>query len=807
MATETTSGTTSIKEAVELLLAQRDDIKEIVDYCKEWIAGPDGSSVTNPVTGETVESLPTQLEKLLNDYPLNTIAKLLYSIAEGIEQDNILYIPAGETSATSAGEYFILNGDDYKLYKWENPVAGNITIGTDYNGGEKTITSTSGTDVIVDIKPTIKTNDVIGSYKGKYVYNHLGQKYYVPVYMADGTEVSDTSVLTSTIDNGIATISSGGSEKTLILFSLFADDDRVTSKSIWLSIYNGYSPTLMNAQDVINTAWRNNIAVIVPDNIYYVSERCLASTKNTMLGIADKYGASTLKAAPTYFGTIIDTLNWDLLKNNNVVTLFPDPDDDSYIAPCPYGIKIKGITVLGNFTENTTTRTQGDGFGARLYGKDLDLSITAEKTCNMGVWTFLPSSGTDDGQVSLTNVEGVTVGRGRDYPLIEVFTANTGAEGFVFDGPQDATLGKISTTGSASTEIGENLNIDSLEYPSSGATTDDDYKGCPGLNIRKSCHMTDFINAFWNRNGWACYLDKNAADSSLRLEHGGHLQVDSSRGGLFVGESTRIILNSIFTVRMNPAGDNSWPSLRCLSIIGLKCPVVDTKVLNTDYAAEVPVYDIRGRNSELGLSIYASKNVGDGLHLEGAFHNIKVNFRDLKHTSTNATHGLKDKSTNSIISGSIDGCDVTLLLEHIDSSNSQYGSYVTGNHYDLVTRGTGGYFDHILGIEELAYNELGTLGISFRNSSEPEFLYRSQVMQTQTLSLSSDATGTIDIPHRCIYQIKKPYLKVDITTISGDEPTVNTLKINAVANYGTTIEYDLSGITQASEYLITLRNV
>lgn len=539
----------------------------------------------------------------------------------------------------------------------------------------------------------------------------------------------------------------------------------------------GYDVALENAHTVVNVVSALGIQIKAADNSNFLfSDTIVIPPKGlTLTTETGEFSGCKFVASASFDSTkqLIDTLNYDYLKANNVKVTTPDGGG----IGSPQTISILGIEFVGKYDATTLAAPViNQGIGARIYGGYLRLNIKVSDIFNVGVLTYYPEGTTGVAGNNNNVIDAIS--------KITVVTSNTGREGFVFDGPPDAILGDVICRDASSSNFGlESVTpVDSVEYP--GNTE----KLSPAIDIRKACHHIGFMNGFGTRNGWSTNLENNRFDSS------GHVQVDSSDGGLRAGPDSRPQLASLelhgMTYGFITHSGVLRPYILNKSVAGFKCENIKIALGGDNQNRNI--VDVQGVGAGMSITVYpvfpdAPSNLGELLNIAGRQHNININ--------TSSTMAFtKGVDFGNLYQSKVTG-QLHLTGDKMVDFTGQDATRDKSNTIDIVgTSVTGSPANIVSGLGQLTRQDLTETNISVYSTTN------SKTYSTKASTKSADvviSNGSKSTPQTHNYvgtptidQITIGFHPVAITTIM---PIITNVKISSITAFSVNVTYDVSG--------------
>lgn len=535
-----------------------------------------------------------------------------------------------------------------------------------------------------------------------------------------------------------------------------------------------------NADACINSAARLGISIIgenkeyIFSNTIYIPSQGISISSNT-----GEMSGFILQASPlmSVNEILIDTENYDYLVTNGVKVSSPT---NPLSVSSPKTISILGVGISGNYTGGyLPSPIINEGIGARIYGGFIRSDLSVSNTINTGILTYYPL--TDGGVVQGDNSDLVT-----QQSSISVKTQNTGREGFVFDGPADSILGVIvCQDASASNFALQDITpVDSVQYP-------DPIKLSPAIDIRKACHHIGFMNGFGTRNGWSTAISNNRFDSS------GHVQVDSSDGGLFVAAGAWAQFASLEFHSMNYGFITHSGSLRpCIlsdSVQGFICPSIKGE-LSGDWNSR-PLIEINGVGANIDANITprysdAPTNVGNMVTVLGREHNVNLVSSGSLSGTNNKAFILSDLTQSKVTGlvhfiGNKAIADLTGLDPLIDKTNFISIAGITS---------TGNIVGTILGLDTLTPSDLKNTDIVVRSTTADKDYSTQSIGFSAPVPIAGGGTTT-SVTHNyfetpAINSISYEFIPSAVSTFM---PEITAVKINFISAFSVGIDYTMTG--------------
>lgn len=246
----------------------------------------------------------------------------------------------------------------------------------------------------------------------------------------------------------------------------------------------GYSPAAANWGAVAQIAWNAGYVLRLGPREYLTSTTAYIRSRTGVVGEGSRI--SSVRAVDGFGGNVIDTRDFEALAAADAV---------NHSAGALQQPILRGLCIDGNRGNFGAAVTTSNGFGVRLYGRQMIIDdVRIVRTAGVGLLTQLSPSGvvTEPYHPKDHAKSGV---------LRDLFIYDTGEEGFIFRGPTDI---RIDTTyvGWAAGSLGAAYNASktSLHYP--GETVDSMVFDNAGCEIGQ-------IHSFDNKNGWGVKIRSN----------------------------------------------------------------------------------------------------------------------------------------------------------------------------------------------------------------------------------------------------------------------------------------------------------
>lgn len=249
----------------------------------------------------------------------------------------------------------------------------------------------------------------------------------------------------------------------------------------------GYSEAAANWGVVAQRAWDAGLILRLGAREYLTSSTAYIRSRTGVVGEGSR--ATSIRAVDGFTGNVIDTQNFDTLAATDAV------NHSAGVLQQPI---LRGVCIDGNRANFGAAVTASNGFGVRLYGRQMILDdVRIVRAAGVGLMMQLS-------QVGVVTETYHPKDHAKSGVLRDLFIYDTGEEGFIFRGPTDI---RIDTTyvGWAAGSLGTSYNASktSLHYP--GETVDGMVFDNAGCEIGQ-------IHSFDNKNGWGVKIRSNVVE-------------------------------------------------------------------------------------------------------------------------------------------------------------------------------------------------------------------------------------------------------------------------------------------------------